>query len=101
MLYLPKNVHAWFVPRSDRALHRVLIDAEELDGTTLVAVPRGQDGAAALPYINSTDPVLLASSSSPLRHARGLHGPAPAPAEQLPDPLQRHDQPSCRAVPCP
>lgn len=67
MLYLPKNVHVWFVPRSDRTLHRVLIEAEQLDGTTLVTVPRGRDGAAALPHINATDPVLLGSSSSPLR----------------------------------
>ncbi|MER6230916.1 hypothetical protein ACFUC2_05060 [[Kitasatospora] papulosa] len=70
MLYLPKNVHVWFVPRSDRALHRLLIDAEQLDGITLVDVPRGRDGAAELPHIDATDPVLLGSSSGQLRRPK-------------------------------
>ncbi|MFI5859282.1 hypothetical protein [Streptomyces parvulus] len=70
MLYLPKKVHVWFVPRSDRALHRLLIDAEELDGTTLVDVPRGRDGAAELPHIDAVEPVLLGSSSGQLRRPK-------------------------------
>ncbi|MEU1221294.1 hypothetical protein [Streptomyces microflavus] len=70
MLYLPKNVHVWFVPRSDRALHRLLIDAEQLDGITLVNVPRGRDGAAELPHIDALEPVLLGSSSGQLRRPK-------------------------------
>ncbi|PRH78375.1 hypothetical protein C6N75_15180 [Streptomyces solincola] len=70
MLYLPKKIHVWFVPRADRALHQLLIDADQLDGTTLVNVPRGRDGTAELPRIDVLEPVLLGSSSGQLRRPK-------------------------------
>ncbi|MGW7090003.1 hypothetical protein ACWGH2_41840 [Streptomyces sp. NPDC054871] len=63
MLYLPKSVHVWFVPREDVALHTLLL-GDDLDGTALIDVPRGLDGKAPLPPIGLTEPVFLASSTA-------------------------------------